>query len=91
MLNNQVSKKELNKKEEKNVSGGYKVYTPKGKFKSSENKIYDTYCDFCNKKMEGRGAMKVVGDRCACINCYKKLCQIDEDVNKIPYTDDTFK
>lgn len=91
MSNNQDSKKELSEKEKQRISGGYNVYTPKGKFKSPENKIYDIYCDFCNKKMEGRGIMQVVGDRCACINCYKKLCQIDKEVDKIPYTDDKFK
>ncbi len=91
MEKDQNSKKTLTEREEKSVSGGYKVYTPNGKFKSAENKNYDTYCDFCNKKMGGRGAIKVVDDRCACINCYKKLSQIDEDVTKIPYTDDKFK
>lgn len=49
-----MKKNKLNEQEEEKVSGGYYHFSDDGTFERTENnKRYDLYCDFCNKKMEG--------------------------------------
>ena len=48
------------------------------KFQGSSGRTLDLHCDFCGKKFEGRGVIEAPGDRDACIDCYKKLCEIKQ-------------
>lgn len=87
-MNNKMDK--LNEENASKVNGGYHRKINKGinNFIDDKNNTYSIYCDFCNKKIEGKGAMEVPGERQACINCYKKLSQINKDIDKIPYIND---
>lgn len=86
------TKNKLNEKEATEVSGGYIIWDSNGgKFKDDFDRKYNSYCDFCSKKMEGRGSISVKGGREACIDCYKKLSEINKNVDKINFYDHKFK
>lgn len=79
-----MKKNKLNEQEEEKVSGGYYHFSDDGTFERTENnKRYDLYCDFCNKKMEGRGAFKLKNmKQHICIDCFKKLKEINPSICK---------
>lgn len=67
MEENENLKKELNEKEEQNVSGGY-TYTTKDD------------CDFCDRK--NCRVITTDSLNHACLKCYSKICKINRKYNK---------
>lgn len=74
------SKIKLNENENAKISAGYSIYSKDnlGMFKSDdrEYKSRNIYCDFCFKLLQGKGIFSFEG-KDVCLNCYKKLCDLD--------------
>ncbi len=88
MEKNKNSREKLNEQQSEKISGGFIRNREDGIFidKESGNK-YKSYCDFCGREIEGRGAFLVPGRRTACIYCYEKLNKMNPNDFKADLSD----